>query len=127
MAVDDASYNSEVKGWGGGTLKKIKDAASSYDIKHRADSQSPNSSIKALNVRYALKEGRVRAIAYKIRRHLVFVHKGVGKETPISKAGSTNRKAKPFFNEPIDENIDQLADIVAEHTGDMISNNILIQ
>lgn len=58
---------------------------------------------------------------------MVYVHKGVGRGTPIEKVGQTNRKAKEWFNPVIDRRIDELADVVAEELGAALINNLLIK
>ena len=58
---------------------------------------------------------------------MVFVHKGVGKGTPIGMVGSTNRKPKEWFNPVIDKRVELLADKVAEHSADIVVNNITIR
>jgi hypothetical protein len=121
------SYNSQIKKWANDTFGVIRDTAYQMGIQHRPNSSSPDSSINDIKVRTYTNGGRISRIAYRIRRHLVFVHKGVGKGTPINKAGQTNRIAKPFFNEAIADNIEELADIVAQETGDELTENILIK
>jgi hypothetical protein len=63
-------------------------------------------------------------VSFKFPQHMVFVHKGVGKGTPIAKAGTGTRKAKEWFEPPIERNIDKLGDIVAEELGESIVNNL---
>ncbi len=58
---------------------------------------------------------------------MVYVHKGVGRGTPIEKVGTTSRKPKELFNPVIDRRIDELADIVAEELGAALINNLLIK
>ena len=115
------NYNAEVRQWGNDTLGDIKRSGEQHNIQHVARSPSPDSSMKELHVAFSRREGFIKRIAYKLRRHLIFVHKGVGKHAP---AGSGKRKPKPIFD-PVDSNIDRLADIVADHTGDQLSNSIL--
>jgi hypothetical protein len=58
---------------------------------------------------------------------MIYVHKGVGRGTPIEKVGQTTRKPKPWFNPVVEKRIDELADIVAEEIGDSFLNNLLIK
>jgi hypothetical protein len=58
---------------------------------------------------------------------MVYVHKGVGRGTPIEKVGQTKRKAKEWYNPVIDRRIDELGDIVAEELGAAIVNNLFIK
>lgn len=121
------NYNTEVKQWGTTILKDVKQEAADEGIIHRKNSKSEGSSVNKLRISYLSIAGQIKRISIKVRQTLIYVHKGVGNETPIAKAGTTNRKAKPFLNDPIDKKLEELADIVAEHTGDNISNDILIQ
>jgi hypothetical protein len=120
------NYNTEVKGWSRSTLNKIKATALQQDIIHRVDSKSQGYSVDAMKVVTAMRDSKVARISFKLRRHLIFVHKGLGRDTPVNKIGTTNRKAKPFINDVLEPDTEQLANIVAEHTGDFLSNNILI-
>jgi hypothetical protein len=96
-------------------------------IVHRSYSTSPVPAKKALRTGLRKKYGIVNRIGFRIPRHMVFVHKGVGRGTKISQAGSTNRKVKPFLNPVIDRNLDQLATIVADHGGTLIVNALMIR
>jgi hypothetical protein len=82
---------------------------------------------RALTVRTPKKSGIISRISYTIPRHMIYVHKGVGRGTKIDQVGNTNRKAKPWFNPVIDANINKLADTVAEELGTEIINKMLIK
>jgi hypothetical protein len=123
-------YNRDVKDWGKKIRTQVQTKAKSLGVKHRANSPSEDDSIHEIKDRYLTNEkgGNIKRIRFVIRRHLVFVHKGVGKGVPIGLAGSKGtRKAKPFFNEVLDKGMEELADIAASHTGDEIVGRILIK
>ncbi len=74
--------------------------------------------------------GEINRVSFIMARPLIFVHKGVGRGWPISRAGSAlarGRVAKEFFNPVIDERITALADFIAESHADAIVKNIGIR
>lgn len=122
-------YNTDVKRWGKGSLSAIQSRAKQMGVQHRANSTSSGSSIDDVKVGYGLngRGGNINRIGFKIRRHLVYVHKGVGKGVPISLVGiKGTRKPKPFLNEELDQKMPELADIVAKHIGDQLVGRIII-
>jgi len=129
MKLNYDRANERIKGWAGplNVLTKLRVAMDTLGIKHSANSKSPQAAQKALKDSYRKSDGLIQRISYQIPRHMIFVHKGVGRGTPIDKVGTTGRKAKPWFNPVIEANIDDLGDIVANELGDEIVNNILIK
>jgi hypothetical protein len=119
--------NSKIVGWSKDILLKLRTEINNQGIRHVASSRSPQAAEKALVARTPKKGGLVERVSYIMPRHMIYVHKGVGRGTKISQVGNTNRKAKPWFNPIIEQNIDGLADIVAEELGSGIVNNILIR
>lgn len=95
---------------------KLKGQWDKYDIKHSPESRSAVAALDLLSSSTTMKYGALSSIRFKFPRHMVFVHKGVGRGHPISNP----RKAKPWFNEILDKEIEVLADIVAENTADKI-------
>ena len=118
--------NSRIQDWSFSVEDKLKQEMVSLGIRHRANSQSAIAAINALKTLLRRTDGLTDRISYQIPRHMIFVHKGVGKGTPAAMAGQTKRKAKPWFNPVVDQNINELADIVAEEMGSAIINNLLI-
>jgi hypothetical protein len=125
--VNYDSANSRIVGWSKNTLQLLKGEINALGIRHAANSRSPKAAEKSLVARTPKKAGLIERVSYIMPRHMIYVHKGVGRGTKISQVGSTNRKAKPWFNPVIEANIDALADIVAEEIGSGIVNNILIR
>jgi hypothetical protein len=58
--------------------------------------------------------GLIKRIRYTFNKEGVYVHKGVGRGTNASQAGSTKRKAKEWFNPVIEKVADQLVEAVAD-------------
>jgi hypothetical protein len=71
--------------------------------------------------------GVINRIRFKFKKSGVFVHKGVGKGTPIAKVGSTTRKAKPWFNPVIEKYANEMMEEVADEYVDVAFNQILIR
>ncbi len=120
--VDTEILNEEIKVWSDGTLKDLKDRNDSLNIKHYP--YSPNQKPLKDSLKRGLKKrgGAITSISYSMPRSGVFVHKGVsrghGKDNPRTK--------KEWFN-PVEENLGNLGDIVANGQGNMIINALLIK
>jgi hypothetical protein len=127
MAPDFDIANAKIKLWGDQTLGKLKSEIGNLKIEHRANSTSPKAAANSTVVRTPKSGGLVSRVSYIFPRHMIYVHKGVGRGTKISEVGNTRRKAKPWFNPVIDQNIEELADIVASEMGAAIINNLLIK
>lgn len=121
--TESTQFNQEVKAWAKDRVSDMQREAAKLGIEHRANSPSPSSSIDGITRKTSMRFGVPNKISFKFARHLIFVHKGVGKGTPISKVGTTTRKAKPWFEPPIERNIEQLGDIVANGLGDQVISN----
>jgi hypothetical protein len=127
MAFNLDNANNRIQEWGSDVESKLKARILDLGIRHRANSPSSRAAVNSLRTGFRKVSGLINRISYSIPRHMIFVHKGVGKGTPIEKVGQTNRIAKPWFNPVIDDKIEELADIVAEETGDAIINNLFIK
>lgn len=114
------SLNGKIQSWSKKTASELSSTENKLNIKH-----SPGSNWQRLS--YGRAAGIISRISFKMPRHAIFVHKGVGKGTPISMVGQTNRKAKPWFNPVIDNRIDELADTVADEQADIIVKGINIK
>lgn len=124
---DIDAFNTDVSKWTKDAKADVISEMNSLGIVHRENSTSPVPAQQALKTSQSKKAGVVSKISFKMPRHMVFVHKGVGRGTKISQVGSTNRVAKPWFNPVIERKLDELVDIVAENQMTMILNSILIR
>lgn len=121
--------NQDINDWFDGTEKDLKQKFDDLDIEHVKRSPSPVASRDVLNHITQKKLGLISKGSFKFPRHMVFVAKGVGKGVPAGIAGTsaTHRRPKDWFNSVIDARIDNLADTVAENSGDLIADNIKIK
>jgi hypothetical protein len=119
--------NRKITQWATKTKAALISEMTALNIQHRSNSPSPRPAKQSVRQSTRKRGGLINRVGYNIPRHLVYVHKGVGRGTPIEKVGQTNRKAKEWFNPVIDKNIDELADVVAEEIGAAIVNNLLIK
>ncbi len=119
--------NQKIKQWAKARKADLQQEMGALGITHRANSPSPRPAKQSIRDSTRKKDGLINRIGYNIPRHMVYVHKGVGRGTPIEKAGTTRRKAKPWFNPVIDRHIGSLADTVAEELGSALINNLLIK
>lgn len=125
----DTNLNGFVLDWSKATLRKMDAKFDELNIEHSPSSKSPIAAREALKYYIQYKLGVPAVISYKFPRHMVFVAKGVGNGVPAALAGTsaTKRKPKDWFNKVLDEEIEELADGVAERTGDAIVNSLRIR
>jgi hypothetical protein len=121
-------FNSEVRTWKDETLEDLDKQFDVLNIKHVKRSPSTVPSREVLKAFLAYRQGLINRIGIKFPRHMVFVHKGVGKGVPAILAGTaaTNRQPKEWFNPVVETKVDELADIVAENIGDLVVKNLRI-
>lgn len=120
-------FNADVRQWAKATLLQIRSEINAQGIVHRENSKSSVPAKEAIKANPGKKDGVTSKVSFKMPRHMVFVHKGVGRGTKISAVGTTGRKAKPWFNPVLEKNIPNLVDIVADHHGAMILNAVMIR
>lgn len=111
------------------SLEKIDQAFVTLKIEHATRSRSPQPSREALKAFLRWRQGAINKVSFKFPRHMVFVHKGVGRGVPASEAGSsrTTRVPKPWFNDPLTETTEELADGLAAHFADASVDRIFIK
>ncbi len=114
--MSDQKLNLEARQWRLETMDKLRAQWDKYGIKHDPRSPSTVAALELLRSSTTSKYGLLSSIRFKFPRHMIFVHKGVGHGHPISNP----RRAKPWFNEILDKEIEKLADIVAENTADRV-------
>jgi hypothetical protein len=127
MNIDFTHANTRISDWAKKRVPELKQQINALGIQHVSRSPSKTASASMLKNTLRKKDGLINRIGYSIPRHMIYVHKGVGRGTKINQVGTTNRKAKPWYNPVIDKNIDELADIVAEEVGGAVINNLLIK
>lgn len=148
MALSFEIQNIKVEAWATDAEKSIKQAAAGYGIKHRASSPSPSASVPKIKARLKFADAAVRAIAFSFPRSVVYPHTGAGKgmggkkgsqwftaggvrkrtnPASLGKAGTGNRKEKPFINDVLNRRVPVLADIVAETSADIVTANLFKQ
>jgi hypothetical protein len=107
---------------------KTKDAVFSLQKEQdRLGMKHDSDSLKVINTRLRKQAGFVSRISFKFKKSGIFVHKGVGRGTPISKAGTTNRKAKEWFNPVIEKYANELMEGVADEWIDITFSKLKIK
>lgn len=119
--------NAQIAAWGKSRVPELQQEMDRLGIRHSANSSSAKAARNSLRNTNRKNRGLINRISFSIPRHMVYVAKGVGRGTTASQVGTTNRRAKNWFNPVIDRNIDKLADIVAEEIGGALINNLLIK
>lgn len=121
--TDTDSFNDKVTHWATESHTQLKDRLTALGVKRYSYSQNPRPLKQALRKKLRKKYDLINRISYKMPRSAVFLAKGVSKGHPISNP----RKAKDWFNTVIDSRINELVEIVADETGNMIINAINIK
>lgn len=130
MAANNLStkaYNAAVGKW----ARNTKAAAIAEG--RRLGIKSEHGTLDNMRNSYGRRNGEIIRVSFGMKRHLIYVHKGVGRGWPIVRQGgvgaalSGGRKPKPFLNNIIDKRINMLADDVAKFRGDIVVDNIKIR
>lgn len=96
------------------------------NMKH-VDSKSNYEPLSKISTRISMQMGMANRIRIRFKKSGIFVHKGVGRGTKASQVGSTNRKAKEWFNPVIEEFADELAEALADEIVELTFNSIKIK
>lgn len=107
------SNNNIIVGWNKDFVQKVNASKKSFDIKHNRGKPG-----KVGSKLYKTK-GEITRIGVFMSKGDIMTHKGKGKYPK-------NRKAKPWFNPIAEEEVNTLANRIAENTGDVIKNRLLI-
>ena|SRR5690348_10091159 len=120
METEIQQTNDDIVHWAKESAKAMRDAEGQLGIRHTPGSNWERTS-------FGRGRGIINRVSFKMPRHAIFVHKGVGRGTTVESVGNTKRRPKPWFNPVIDSRIDDLADIVADGQADLIVNNANIK
>jgi hypothetical protein len=120
--MDFVKVNSKIKQLTAEAKTALVSEQRKLGMKHT--SSEPLTNIKT---RLSESSGLVNRVRFKFKKSGIFVHKGVGKGTPIDKVGQTNRKAKPWFNPVVEKYADLMMEEVADEWVDVAFNKILIK
>lgn len=149
--IDIEKYNSKVTGWGSMVATRLRASARSKFSKAKKGNKTEKKLADSIRLKAAKWYGEVDKLSYHFARHGVFVHKGVGRgyhmeggkvirtNTPgkilSSKSKGVNsfvlkstagRQPVEWFNPVVNENIEKLADMVAEMDADRLVNTTKI-
>lgn len=116
-------YNQELMAWASSTIANLRPSLSAHAIKGSKLRRS-------LRNNYKKEYGEIYRIGFTFSREGVFIHKGVGRGyvmrggvvVKTSKTNGFNRRAKPWFNPIIEQNLPALGEIVQKHTEKSIIN-----
>lgn len=124
----DAIYdNGKILAWHEKNFNSLKSEMDALGIKHEKRSPSPKALRNAITKKYRTRNGIIDKLSYGMPRSAIYVHKGVGKDTPIAKQGTTARKAKRWYSNPLDRNLPDLQEIVADADASYVLNNLTIK
>lgn len=117
-------YNNIIRNWNWPMPGYLKNQMRKLEVKSYSGDL-----YAALDFKYYQKYGQIFRIRYRMPKQGVWIHKGVGRGTPISKAGSpqTKRKVKDWFNSPIQKPLERLAGQLANEGAELILNSVGIR
>jgi hypothetical protein len=120
---DVEKLDSEIVDWDKNNLGDLRSKLDALNVKHVKRSPNKTALKRVLRSKLRKQAGLTNRISYSMPRSAIFLAKGVSKGHPISNP----RTAKDWYNSVVDENIETLADIVAEGGANLIINNINIK
>lgn len=136
MTVSTEDYNKEIRGWTAKVRNKLKYRIRALGKKGRGDL------VRSLKSKTRTDHGEIYNVSYQFERHGIFWHKGVGngyvmkggrvvrgfrpkvlRKTkkpiePVEMPGVLKRKPAAWFNNVLNRNMPELADMVAEMRAD---------
>lgn len=124
--MDYDKINEKVRAKAVNLRKRLQDSINRLNMKH-VDSKSNYEPLTKITTRISKQKGLANRIRIRFKKSGVFVHKGVGRGTTASQVGSTNRKAKEWFNPIIDQVADELVEELADEMVDVVFNSIRIK
>lgn len=131
LLAAQAKFNRSIDNWSRGTYREVMREIWRMKIGVSGDG--------AAAIRYLVRNyfGMANRIQYKMPRHLVFVHKGVGRGWPASRvadraaawsaASGEGRKPKPWFNPIVEKRIQELANIAAQNNAEVAAKRLMIK
>ncbi len=138
-------FNKEVRHWAKKVEAQLKASAETH-FSHRESSEVtarfPRLS-GSIQARVRKEKGEAKSIGFSLARHGVFLHHGAGtgyggikgsrwinnkmqyvttRKKSLGKMNTDNRRAVHWFNDIIDQNIQELIEIIANYTADIVIN-----
>lgn len=134
MSLDQSrvsEFNKDVKAWALVTKQQLQFKLASLDLATQIDVlQKARAGRKPLSrsIRSYVKNdfGQAEIIRFSFFQHGWFFDRGVGAETPIASAGTGKRQPKPWIDDILESQVEQLADTIVEIYGDDVVDNLKI-
>ena len=99
--ADFDKVNGTVRKWKNVSQKELVAQFTILKIEHLERSPSLTPAVKLLKNKVGYNYGLASRISFKFPKHMVFVHKGVGR------GGDKGRTAKPWFNTVMDKQVEK--------------------
>jgi hypothetical protein len=138
-------FNKAIKGWGNSVAGKLRETVRGRFTKGKKEERkylkgihagkSEGKLVNSIRAKYGKERGgqRIERIGFNLERHGVFLQKGVGRGY-VMQGGSVARIAKSdearryrfqsnWFNQTLDNNVNELSNIIVHHVGDAIVLN----
>lgn len=122
-------FNRGVEFWAEATRQKLEFKLASIDLKTQLEvlkrargRRKPLS--KAIRTYTKEEFGQAEIIRFSFPVHGWYFDRGVGKETPIERAGTTEREPQPWIEEILERELEVLADAIVEIYGDDVLDDL---
>lgn len=103
-----------IESWATEFVQKVDASKQAFGIRHNRD-QAP----RKTKYKFKRSNGEIVRIGIILTKGEVMTHKGTGRN-------KDGRKPKPFYNNIADQELSQLADQLAENTGDLLCSRLVI-
>ena len=124
--MDLENINANIRSATKSCTQRLKERISELNMKHVSSPENFEPLTKITNG-FSNQAGLINRIRFKFKKSGVFVHKGVGRGTKASEVGTTNRKAKEWFNPVIEEFADELAEELADQHVELIFDKLKLK
>ncbi|MDP2188730.1 MAG: hypothetical protein Q8J69_08615 [Sphingobacteriaceae bacterium] len=132
IELQQKNFNEAIKRWGARSFREIQREIFKLRIGVSGDGSA------SLNWKAYQRYNTVDRIQFKFDKHMVYVHKGVGRGWPISRvranadawsasSGKKGRVPKPWFNNVIEKNLQDLANTAAKHKAEIAAKRLMIK
>jgi len=119
-------FNRDVKDWANLTKQKLLFRLTQLDLQERVRLAGEISLRKSLKEKFKTSHGQVESVGFSFARHGIFLERGVGRGVKLADVAASNRMPKIWLAAVLPNEIERLADIIAENYADDIAGEIKI-
>lgn len=132
VQAEQKQFNEAIKNWGHRSFRDLQREIFKLRIGQSGDGSA------SLNWKSYQRYGSIDRLQFKFEKYMVYVHKGVGRGWPISRvkanaaawsaaSAGKRRVPKPWFNNVIEKNLQDLANTAAYHKAEIAAKRLTIK